>query len=160
MNKIVNNLDGPRPLSRFGRPGNGQQGAGGGRRRFAAHVGSDHAHRPFRRRRPQGGHEQGRDQRGIDQGGGGLGDFGVLDQRRNGPGRVHQHPGDEFHVPHGYRRQEPGGALRGAARRQQERGGSGVPARELDARMFKYVGVAGVDKRRIVQVGVSKADTP
>ncbi len=31
-------------------------------------------------------------------------------------------------------------------------------ARELDAKMFKYVGVAGVDKRRIVQVGVSKAD--
>lgn len=34
----------------------------------------------------------------------------------------------------------------------------GFQARELDARMFKYVGVAGVDKRRIVQVGVSKAD--
>ena len=36
----------------------------------------------------------------------------------------------------------------------------GFQARELDARMFKYVGVAGVDKRRIVQVGVSKADAP
>ena len=34
----------------------------------------------------------------------------------------------------------------------------GFQARELDARMFKYVGVAGVDKRRIVQVGVAKAD--
>ena len=33
-------------------------------------------------------------------------------------------------------------------------------ARELDARMFKYVGVAGVDKRRVVQVGVAKADAP
>ncbi len=28
--------------------------------------------------------------------------------------------------------------------------------RELDARVFKYVGVAGVDKPRIVQVGVSE----
>ena len=28
--------------------------------------------------------------------------------------------------------------------------------RELDKKMFKYVGVAGVDKRRIVQVGVAK----
>ena len=36
----------------------------------------------------------------------------------------------------------------------------GFQPRELDAKMFKYVGVAGVDKRRIVQVGVSKADTP
>ena len=36
----------------------------------------------------------------------------------------------------------------------------GFQARELDARMFKYVGVAGVDKRRIVQVGVSKAAAP
>lgn len=35
----------------------------------------------------------------------------------------------------------------------------GFQARELDARLFKYVGVAGVDKRRIVQVGVSKAAT-
>ncbi len=34
----------------------------------------------------------------------------------------------------------------------------GFQARELDARMFKYVGVAGVDKPRIVQVGASKAD--
>ena len=34
----------------------------------------------------------------------------------------------------------------------------GFQARELDAKMFKYVGVAGVDKRRIVQVGVAKAD--
>lgn len=33
----------------------------------------------------------------------------------------------------------------------------GFQARELDAKVFKYVGVAGVDKRRIVQVGVSKA---
>lgn len=29
-------------------------------------------------------------------------------------------------------------------------------AREFDGKMFKYVGVAGVDKRRIVQVGVAK----
>ena len=36
----------------------------------------------------------------------------------------------------------------------------GFQPRELDAKMFKYVGVAGVDKRRIVQVGVSKEDTP
>ena len=36
----------------------------------------------------------------------------------------------------------------------------GFQARELDAKMFKYVGVAGVDKPRIVQVGVSKADAP
>ena len=28
--------------------------------------------------------------------------------------------------------------------------------RELDDRVFKYVGVAGVDKPRIVQVGVSE----
>lgn len=27
--------------------------------------------------------------------------------------------------------------------------------RELDGRMFKYVRVAGIDKRRIVQVGIS-----
>ena len=32
-------------------------------------------------------------------------------------------------------------------------------ARELDQALFKYVGVAGVDKRRIVQVGVSKEAT-
>jgi hypothetical protein len=32
----------------------------------------------------------------------------------------------------------------------------GFQAREFDGRMFKYVGVAGVDKRRIVQVGVAK----
>ena len=36
----------------------------------------------------------------------------------------------------------------------------GFQPRELDAKMFKYVGVAGVDKRRIVQAGVSKEDTP
>ncbi len=36
----------------------------------------------------------------------------------------------------------------------------GFQARELDARMFKYVGVAGVDKRRIVQVGAAKAAAP
>ena len=34
----------------------------------------------------------------------------------------------------------------------------GFQAREFDGRMFKYVGVAGIDKRRIVQVGVSQAD--
>lgn len=34
----------------------------------------------------------------------------------------------------------------------------GFQARALDAKMFKYVGVAGVDKRRVVQVGVAKAD--
>jgi len=33
----------------------------------------------------------------------------------------------------------------------------GFQAREFDGKMFKYAGVAGVDKRRIVQVGVSKA---
>lgn len=33
----------------------------------------------------------------------------------------------------------------------------GFQAREFDGKMFKYVGVAGVDKRRIVQVGVSRA---
>ena len=32
----------------------------------------------------------------------------------------------------------------------------GFQAREFDGKMFKYVGVAGVDKRRIVQVGVAK----
>ena len=32
----------------------------------------------------------------------------------------------------------------------------GFQSRELDKKMFKYVGVAGVDKRRIVQVGVAK----
>ncbi len=34
----------------------------------------------------------------------------------------------------------------------------GFQAREFDGKMFKYVGVAGIDKRRIVQVGVSQAD--
>ena len=34
----------------------------------------------------------------------------------------------------------------------------GFQARGLDAKLFKYLGVAGVDKRRIVQAGVSKAD--
>ena len=34
----------------------------------------------------------------------------------------------------------------------------GVLPRELDAAPFKYVGVAGVDQARIVQVGVSGAD--
>ncbi len=33
----------------------------------------------------------------------------------------------------------------------------GVRARELDGKRFKYVGVAGVDGRRIVQVGLSAA---
>ncbi len=32
--------------------------------------------------------------------------------------------------------------------------------REVDDQIFKYVGVAGVDKRRIVQVGVSAAHLP
>ena len=32
--------------------------------------------------------------------------------------------------------------------------------REVDDRVFKYVGVAGVDKPRIVQVGVSEEDLP
>lgn len=32
----------------------------------------------------------------------------------------------------------------------------GFQPRELDKKVFKYVGVAGVDKRRIVQVGVAK----
>ena len=32
----------------------------------------------------------------------------------------------------------------------------GFQPRELDAKVFKYVGVNGVDKRRIVQVGVSR----
>lgn len=32
----------------------------------------------------------------------------------------------------------------------------GFHPRELDKKVFKYVGVAGVDKRRIVQVGVAK----
>jgi hypothetical protein len=32
--------------------------------------------------------------------------------------------------------------------------------REIDDRVFKYVGVAGVDKPRIVQVGVSDANLP
>ena len=31
----------------------------------------------------------------------------------------------------------------------------GFQARELDGKSFKYVGVAGVDKARIVQVGVA-----
>jgi hypothetical protein len=31
----------------------------------------------------------------------------------------------------------------------------GARKREIDDRVFKYVGVAGVDKPRIVQVGVS-----
>ena len=35
----------------------------------------------------------------------------------------------------------------------------GVQPRELDAVPFKYVGVAGVDQARIVQVGLSGADT-
>ena len=34
----------------------------------------------------------------------------------------------------------------------------GFQAREFDGKVFKYVGVAGIDKRRIVQVGVSQAD--
>ena len=34
----------------------------------------------------------------------------------------------------------------------------GFRPRELDARPFKYVGVAGVDSPRIVQVGVAKAE--
>ena len=33
----------------------------------------------------------------------------------------------------------------------------GIRARELDGRKFKYVGVAGVDGRRIVQVGLAAA---
>ena len=32
--------------------------------------------------------------------------------------------------------------------------------REIDNRVFKYVGVAGVDKPRIVQVGVSADNLP
>ena len=32
--------------------------------------------------------------------------------------------------------------------------------REVDSRVFKYVGVAGVDKARIVQVGVSEKNLP
>ncbi len=32
--------------------------------------------------------------------------------------------------------------------------------REIDDRVFKYVGVAGVDKPRIVQVGVSADHLP
>jgi hypothetical protein len=32
--------------------------------------------------------------------------------------------------------------------------------REIDNRVFKYVGVAGVDKTRIVQVGVGAEDLP
>ena len=32
--------------------------------------------------------------------------------------------------------------------------------REVDDQIFKYVGVAGVDKPRIVQVGVSKDNLP
>lgn len=32
--------------------------------------------------------------------------------------------------------------------------------REIDNRVFKYVGVAGIDKRRIVQVGVSAGNLP
>ncbi len=36
----------------------------------------------------------------------------------------------------------------------------GVRKREIDNQVFKYVGVAGVDKPRIVQVGVSAADLP
>lgn len=32
----------------------------------------------------------------------------------------------------------------------------GFQPRELDDKVFKYVGVAGVDKRRIVQVGVAR----
>jgi hypothetical protein len=32
--------------------------------------------------------------------------------------------------------------------------------REIDDRIFKYVGVAGIDKPRIVQVGVSAANLP
>lgn len=32
----------------------------------------------------------------------------------------------------------------------------GFQPRDLDKKMFKYVGVAGVDKRRIVQVGVAR----
>lgn len=35
----------------------------------------------------------------------------------------------------------------------------GVQPRELDAVPFKYVGVAGVDRSRIVQVGIAGADT-
>ena len=34
----------------------------------------------------------------------------------------------------------------------------GVQARELDAAPFKYVGVAGVDQSRIVQIGLSGAE--
>jgi hypothetical protein len=32
--------------------------------------------------------------------------------------------------------------------------------REIDDKLFKYVGVAGVDKPRIVQVGVSEKHLP
>jgi hypothetical protein len=32
--------------------------------------------------------------------------------------------------------------------------------REIDDKVFKYVGVAGVDKPRIVQVGVSEKHLP
>jgi hypothetical protein len=32
--------------------------------------------------------------------------------------------------------------------------------REIDNRVFKYVGVSGIDKRRIVQVGVSAENLP
>ena len=33
-------------------------------------------------------------------------------------------------------------------------------SREIDNRVFKYVGVAGIDKPRIVQVGVSAEHLP
>ena len=34
----------------------------------------------------------------------------------------------------------------------------GAHKREIDNQIFKYVGVAGVDKHRIVQVGVAAAN--
>ena len=55
----------------------------------------------------------------------------------------------------------PGIGLLAADRRHQGRSSSRPRAkREIDNRVFKYVGVAGVDKPRIVQVGVGADHLP
>ena len=86
-----------------------------------------------------------------------ISEFWVSDEK----GRIEftNIPGMSFKFP-----TDPAGKSQAALRSRRLLNGSktvvvqGFQAREFDGKMFKYVGVAGVDKRRIVQVGVSQAD--